>query len=187
MSSSQFPIGGPGPSIDRFQSVPKAILFPNISSAGVSPGSTGNDNVLSIYIIPANLFDITFRGIQISASGGFGATANNKRVKLIINPTAPVVGSAVVGGTTIADSGTVATNGGGWRLESKVYKYGVPGSNTQIALNSEAQVGAAVAALLAAVLLTLVEVGPIVVVVTGNATTATTDILNNSLEVNLIN
>jgi hypothetical protein len=162
-----------------------------ISSAGVQPGATGADNVLAFFSLPANSFDgvaNTNRGLCISAQGSFGATGNNKRVKIIFNPATAVVGSTVgAGGTTIADTGTVATNGGGWSLAANVFKYGAANSNTQIGLHQQAQVGAAVAALLAPSLITAVENAAILIAVTGNATTAASDIVFSFLEVNAMN
>jgi hypothetical protein len=158
-----------------------------ISAAGIQPGATGADNVLAIYSIPASSFDSVGRGIGITAQGSFGATANNKRIKLIFNATAAIVGGTVSGGTTIADTGTVATNGGGWSVQANVFKYGGSGSNTQIGLHQQAQIGNAVAALLAPSLITATESGPILVAVTGNATTAASDIVFNFLEVNAMN
>jgi hypothetical protein len=157
-------------------------------SAGVNPGATAADNVLAVFSIPANSFDQAGRGIAISAAGGFGATTNNKRVKIIIGAVSAVVGSTIgSGGTTIADTGTVATNGGGWQLQASVFKYGAAGSNTQAAVHNQAQMGSATAALLAPSALTLAENLPILVAVTGNATTATTDIALGVLEVNATN
>jgi hypothetical protein len=159
-----------------------------ISSAGISPGATGADNVLAVFSIPANSFDISGRGIGITAQGKFGATANNKQIKLIFNPATAVVGSTVgAGGTTVADTGAVATNGGGWSVQANVFKYGAAASNTQIGLHQQAQIGAATAALLAPSLITATESGPILVAVTGNATTAASDIVFNFLEVNAMN
>jgi hypothetical protein len=158
-----------------------------ISSAGIQPGATGADNVLAVFSIPANSFDISGRGVGITAQGSFGATANNKRIKLIFNATTAVVGATVTGGTTVADTGTIATNGGGWSLQANVFKYGVNGSNTQIGLHQQAQIGNAVAALLAPSLTTATESGAILVAVTGNATTAASDIVFNFLEVNAMN
>jgi hypothetical protein len=158
-----------------------------ISSAGVQPAATGADNVLATFSIPANSFDIAGRGVGITAQGSFGATANNKRIKLVFNATTAVVGSTVTGGTTVADTGTIATNGGGWSLQANVFKYGAAGSNTQIGLHQQAQIGNAVAALLAPSLITATESGAILVAVTGNATTAASDIVFNFLEVNAMN
>src|SRR5229473_3962336 len=81
-----------------------------VSSAGVQPGATGADNVLAVYSLPSNAFDVAGRGISITAAGSFGATANNKRVKIVFNATTAVVGSTVTGGTVICDTGTVAQN-----------------------------------------------------------------------------
>jgi len=159
-----------------------------ISSAGVSPGATGADNVLAFYSLAASSFDIANRGITITAAGSFGATGNNKRVKLIVNPATAVVGSTVgAGGTTICDTGTVATNGTGWQVQGSVFKYGAAGSNTQIGIHNQAQIGAAVASMLAPSLITATESGAILIAVTGNATTATSDIVFNWLEVNAMN
>jgi hypothetical protein len=158
-----------------------------VSAAGVSPSATGADVVLAVYALPANSFDVAGRGIAITAQGSFGATANNKRVKIIFNPTSATVGAAVAGGTTVADTGTVATNGGGWALEANVFKYGANGSNTQLGLHQQAQVGGAVAALLAPGLIAATENGAILIAVTGNAATATSDIVFNFLEINAMN
>lgn len=158
-----------------------------VSSAGVQPGSTGNDNVLAVFSIPASAFDQANRGIYIAAQGSYGATVNTKRVKIIFNPSAAVVGSAVTGGTTIADTGAVTTNGGGWALGANVFKYGAAGSNTQIGLHQQAQSGNAVGALLAPSLITANEGGAILVAVTGNATTAASDIVFNFLQVEGMN
>ena len=159
-----------------------------ISSAGVSPGATAADNVIAVATLPANVFNAANRGILISAAGSFAATANNKRVKIIVNPATAVVGSTVgTGGTTICDTGTVATNGAGWQLQGSVFKYGIAGSNTQIGIHNQAQIGAAVASMLAPSLITATESGAILVAITGNATTATTDIVFNWLEISAMN
>ncbi len=159
-----------------------------LSIAGVSPGATGADNVLAVFSIPAGSFDVNGRGLNITAQGKFGATANNKQVKLIFNPSTAVVGSTVgAGGTTIADTGTVATNGLGWSVSANVFKAGAAGSNTQIALHQQSQTGGTVSSLLAPTFPTAVESGAILVAVTGNAATATSDIVLNFLEVNAMN
>ncbi len=156
-------------------------------SAGINPAATGADNVLAVFSIPANSFDQSGRGIAISAAGAFAANANTKRVKIIIGATAAVVGQTITGGTTIADTGAVTTNGAGWQLGADVFKYGVAGSNTQTGIHNQAQMGGAVGSLLSPAALTLVENAPILVAVTGNATTAATDITLNLFEVNATN
>ena len=158
-----------------------------LSAAGVSPGATGADNVLAVYSLPANAFDVLGRGLGITAQGSFGATGNNKRVKIIFNATTAVVGSTVTGGTTVADTGTVTTNGGGWSVQANVFKYGAAGSNTQIGLHQQCQVGAAVSALLAPALITATESGSILIAITGNATTTASDIVFNFAEINAMN
>jgi len=158
-----------------------------VSSAGVQPGVTGADNVLAVYSLPSNAFDVAGRGISITAAGSFGSTANNKRVKIIFNPATAVVGSTVGGGgSTICDTGTVTQNAGGWQLMASVFKYGAAGSNTQIGIHNQAIVSTAVAPV-APSLITAVESGAILVAVTGNATTAASDIVFNFLEVNAMN
>lgn len=159
-----------------------------ISSAGVSPGATGADNVMAAFTIPAGSFDVAGRGLSFLAQGSFAANGNTKRVKIIFNPATAVVGSTVgAGGTTISDTGAVVTSGGGWSLQANVFKYGAAASNTQIGLHQQAQIGAAVAAMLAPSLITAVESGAILVAVTGNATTSAADIVSNFLEVNAMN
>lgn len=159
-----------------------------ISAAGVQPGATGADNVIAAFTIPANSFDAAGRGLSFLAQGSFAATGNNKQVKLIFNPATAVVGSTVGGGgTTIADSGVVATNNLGWSLQANVFKYGVANANTQIGLHQQAQIGNAVANLLKPTLITAVENAAILVAVTGNATTTVSDIVFNFLEVNAMN
>lgn len=193
-SGADYANGGTNPSVEVTQFGLGASLMAaegninrQLSVAGIQPGTTANDNVLMAFTLPANSFDILGRGITLTAQGSFGATGNNKRVKLIANATTAVVGSAVTGGTTIADTGTVATNGGGWSVQANVFKTGAAGSNTQLGLHQQAQIGAAVAAMLAPTAIAAVESGPILFALCGNATTAATDILANFLEVNAMN
>lgn len=158
-----------------------------LSLAGISPGSIGNDNVLAVYTLPANSFDISGRGITITAAGSFGATVNNKTIKLIFNATTAVVGTAVTGGTTIASTGVVATNGGGWEIGGNVFKVGAAGSNTQIATSNGSIAGATHQGTSPPSFPTAAENGPILIALTGNAATATTDIVFNWLEINAMN
>jgi hypothetical protein len=155
--------------------------------SGVQPGALAGDNVLAVYSLPGNAFDVAGRGISITAAGSFGGTANNKRVKIIFNPSTAVVGSTVGGGgSIICDTGTIAQNGGGWQLMASVFKYGAAGSNTQIGIHNQAIVSTAVAPV-APSLTTATEAGPILIAVTGNAASALTDIVFNFLEVNAMN
>lgn len=167
----------------QYQAVP-GLASRQVSSAGVNPGATGADNVLAVYSLPAGALDLAKRGIIIEAWGSYAATANNKRVKLIFNPATAVVGSTVgAGGTTLADGGTVATNNGAWLLSGNVTKYGANGSNTQLCTCNGAISAATPAALSLPALATATESGAILIAVTGNATTAATDIAFNQLDV----
>ena len=158
-----------------------------VLGAGVSPAATGSDYVVAVYSLPANAFDISGRGITITACGSFAANGDTKTLKLIFNPSAAVVGSVVTGGTSICTTGAVTTNGGGWQLQGSIFKYGAAGSNTQLGLHDQAQAGAAVSSMLAPTLLTAVESGTILMAVTANCATATGDIVFNYLEVNAMN
>src|ERR1700732_4483150 len=62
-------------------------------AAPVNPGATGADNVLAVYSLPANTFDIAGRSISIRAMGSIATGTNNKTVKIIFNPATAVVGS----------------------------------------------------------------------------------------------
>jgi hypothetical protein len=157
------------------------------SAAGINPGATGVDSVLAVFSLPANSLDAANRVLQIVASGSFGATANNKRIKIIFGATAAVVGSTVTGGAAIADTGVVTTDGGGWQIAATVIKTGAKGSNTQLGVHNQAQVGAAVSALVAPQALTAVESSPILIAITGDAVTVASDIAFNFLEVNAAN
>lgn len=162
-----------------------------VSGAGINPGGTGTDNVLAVYSLPANAFDGlagTNRGISITAAGSVANNVNSKRIKLYIGCTTAVVGSAVTGGTVIADTGAYTTTGAaGWEIAANVFKYGITNSNTQLALHTSAQIGSTVGAILVPTLLTMTENAAILIAVTGNAGTTATDIIFNWLEINAMN
>jgi hypothetical protein len=158
--------------------------------SGVSPVGTGADSVLAFFTIPANSFDIAGRGLQITAAGSFAANGNNKTVKLIASNTLPVVGNAPPGtgnAITIATTGVVTTNNQGWSISANLFKYGANGSNTQLAIHSQAQVGAAVSALQVPANATLIENAAMYLMSTGNAGTTATDIVQNWFEINAMN
>lgn len=152
-------------------------------SAGINPGSINNDNVLAAWVLPANLFDIAGRGILVTGMGSVANNVNSKRIKIIVAATTQTVGSAVVGGTTVADTGAYTTTGAaGWQISAQIFKYGNPGSNTQIALHQAAVIGSTNGALVVPSALTLTETGTINVCITGNAVTTATDITLNFAE-----
>lgn len=152
-------------------------LIVDIQSAGVSPGATGADKILAIYVIPVGAFDIAKRGVNVMAAGNCPNT-NSKSIKIIANPTSPVLGATVSGGTTIASILT-STATGGWNLAVNLFKYGAVGSNTQMAIHESGQIGATVAALVAPSLTTIAENGAITIVVTGNSSTTNGDVVYN--------
>jgi hypothetical protein len=156
--------------------------------ASRNPGGTAGDYVVGVYTIPANGFDVAGRGVNMLAQGSVANNTNSKRLKLYWGCTAAVVGSAVSGGTVIADTGAYTTTGAaGWSLEANVFKYGASGSNTQLALHMSAQIGAVVGSLLVPTALTSTESGSIIIAVTANAATTATDIIYNFFEINAMN
>jgi hypothetical protein len=167
-------------------------LSMQVSSAGLSPGATGADNVIAAFSIPANVFDQAGRCLYFTAQGSFAANGHNKDLKIIFNPASATVGSTVGGsGTTLIDTGTVTQSGGGWLLEAMVVKYGAANANTQFGLPLGVVTGTTHGGLgtgtTSAQLITATENGAILVAVTGNATTTKTDILLNYFQVSVMN
>lgn len=146
------------------------------ASALASPAGLSADVVMASFSIPPLTFDIAGRGIVFEAYGGSTSSANAKTVKIIVGCTAAVVGSTVSGGTTIASSGSFTTITGGWFIGSQIFKYGAPGSNTQIATHFSVQTGASPQALLAPQALTLAENAAILCAVTLNVAVTASDL-----------
>lgn len=150
-------------------------LWMQTPAGGNNPGGTASDYVVAVATIPAASLDVANRCLTISANGNFAANGNTKTVKVIVNPTSAVVGQAVSGGTTIASTGAVTTNGSAWALGADIIKTGANGSNTQTAIHQAAQCGAAVESLTACQSLTLNEAAAITVAITINCATTATD------------
>lgn len=146
------------------------------------PATITNDNVLAIYTLAASSLSSAGKGIEITAAGNLGNDSQAKRCKIIWNPSpAAVVGSAVA--TTAAsfllgDTGSTTNSGAacGWSIMSQVYKYGAPGSNTQIGQEISVIVGATHGGMGLASALTTAENASIQIAVTGNATSSVGDI-----------
>ena len=183
-------LGGSGSSMQE-----EGTLY-RVVSPGINPGGTGAlDYVLATVTLPPGTFDgasitdlfggaLTVspsnRGIAISAQGSSGPTnATAKRLKLWVGATSAVLGSQISGGTLIADTGNFNTVSIGWSIGAELYKYGAAGTNTQIAVHQQAQMGSALGALLAPQSLSLNESSSIIVALTGSVTTAVTDIAAN--------
>jgi hypothetical protein len=155
----------------------------------VAPAATGADKVLAVYSIPALALNADGVALELRAAGQFANNGNTKQVKIIFNPSTAVVGSTVgSGGTLISDTGASTTSGGvGFLLGGMVVKYGALASNTQWTMNTGSIVGSTHGGVVAPVLATATESAAILVAVTGNATTATTDILLSLFEVRGLN
>lgn len=156
-----------------------------ISATGQGNGADTTDDVLFTYALPASALDVAGRQVTVMAAGKFAANGNNKRVKIWWGTTTQTVGSAVAGGTLIADSGVVTTNAGGWTASVQVSKYGVSGSNTQLATNAQVVAGATHLGTSAPATLTATESGVINITVTGASSTtgAANDVLGQLLDV----
>ena len=96
-----------------------------------------------------------------------------------------MVGSAVVGGVLLAQSGVVTTNGGGWSAQVQVEKYGVTASNTQIATGASVVAGVTHLGTSSPVLLTASENAVITIAVTGASSTtgAANDVLGQFVDI----
>lgn len=154
-----------------------------ISSAGVQPAITGADNIVAIYTLTASaaakFFDIANRGVNIMACGSMTNAATTKTIKMIVNPTSPVVGQNVSGGTTIASlTDATANSAGGWQIGANIFKYGAAGSNTQMAFHEASQSGTVIGALVAPTALTMNESAPMTIVITANAAVAANIVFN---------
>lgn len=191
---ADFSNGGSNPSTEATQFGSGTALMAaegNINrqvNGGTAVGGTGADIVMATFVLPALTFDISGRGIQITAMGTV-LGGDNKTVKLIFNPSTAVLNGTVgAGGITIATSGVISTaNGSGWCLSAAVFKYGVLASNTQIGLHQQAQNAGSVGPLLAPQLITAIEALPINVCLTGNAATLPGDIVWSFFEINALN
>jgi hypothetical protein len=133
--------------------------------------------VLHTFALPANAFDIAGRQINLAAAGFFAANANAKTIQIYVGPDVQTPGSAVVttGTTSIATSGVVNTNGGGWTAQASVVKLGATGANTQRGVNQGIVAGASHTGTQAPVALTVPENAPIYVTVCATTPTAAAD------------
>jgi hypothetical protein len=175
-------------------------LFRAIGNPLSQNAADTTDDILYGIILPANALDISGRGLQITAQGKTGATANNKRFKLFLNPTlsgatinyttGTITGGTVSAGTAYADSGTWTANNNnvGWQISTSFFKYGAAGSNTQY-IQSITVSGATHNGIIVPSFLTLPENAQITLVVTGSSYTtgAAGDIVLNFFEVNAMN
>ena len=173
-----------------------AAPYPGHSSAGnlsiqaptTLPGNAADttDDVLFVFTLPAGSFDQALRQLTLLAVGKLAANGNSKRAKIFVNPTTAAVGSAISGGTLIADTGASTGNNVAWELEVQITKQGVFGANTQFAVSNPivgtAHGGVSVANL------TLNEASAITFAVTGSsASSAANDVQGQMLDVSWAN
>jgi hypothetical protein len=167
---------------------PQRQAFP---VAGVNPGATAVDNVLAVFPVPVGTFDTSGsnRGFRIAAYCSITANANAKAVKIIVNPTAAVVGSTITGGTTLATSGALGATITGVFLEAMFLD--LIGINNQLGfgLLSWSAIATAVTLItsIAPVAISGDETNPILIAVTGNAGTAVADIALNYFDCAAVN
>jgi hypothetical protein len=174
-------------------------LYRNIGNPIAGNGADTTDDILGGIVLPAGAFDVAGRGLCITAQGKLGATANNKRFRLWINPAMAgqtVTGGVISGGTvTGAGSGLLAVDSGsqtgsavGWSILANLFKYGAAGSNTQYVQGSPIT-GATHGGINTPAFTTFTESAAMNIVVTGGSPTtgAAGDVMLNFLEINAMN
>jgi hypothetical protein len=180
-------------------------LYRNVGNPIAGNAADTTDDILGGFVLAPNCFDgIGNRGLCITASGKTGATTNNKRAKLWLNPTMAgqaVTNGVISGGTVsgvgtgvlLADTGawvngTTPNNAAGWQILVNLFKYGAAGSNTQY---SQAQVitGTLHGGITPPLFPTQTEGSAWNFVVTGSSYTtgAANDVMLNFLEANAMN
>jgi hypothetical protein len=157
----------------------------NFQSGSFANTAVISDIVLFAYTLPANALDAIGRMLTITACGVFGATANNKNVKLWWNATTAIVGSAITGGTVIATTGVQTSNALGWQVFADVWK---TGSSTQLA-QGQNMYGTTHGGVNPPVSLTATDTGAIIIALTGASSTtgAANDVVGNMLQIDFFN
>lgn len=174
-------------------------LYRNVGNPIAGNTADTNDDILDGFVLPANAFDIAKRGLQLTFQGQFGATGNNKKVRIWINPTmaGQAVAAGVISGGRVTAAGagvllfdsTVQTgNAIGWGISVEVFKYGATGSNTQYA-QAQPIFGTVHGGISLPSFLTIAENAAMNVVVTGSSSTtgAANDVVANFSQANAMN
>jgi len=142
----------------------------NISIAGVSPSATGSDKVLLQALLKSRALYKTGFGLYVVGFGTFAANGNTKTLKLWLGATA-------VGGMTVFSSGAITVNGNAWIIEAMIFR---SGSKTQLAVGQISVQGTAT--IVAAVTTgTQDDTVDLIVSLSANCATATTDVVCNGL------
>jgi hypothetical protein len=152
------------------------------AAAGISPSATGAYKILSAVLVPANSLSSVGRGFKVTVWGAWANNGNTKQIQVVLGATNTVMPAldgtvTVTGGTVIGDSGAVTTAAGNWILECMLIKTGAPSANTQGSMTTRMQNTATPVALGAWTDQTFVQTNPLLLAVTGNATTTATDIV----------
>lgn len=71
------------------------------------------------YSLPAGKLNVDGKAVRITVVGTFGATANNKTIKLYF-------------GSSVSDSGAIAQNGTNWRFDATVWRTGAAAQIAQV-------------------------------------------------------
>lgn len=177
-------------------------LYRNAGNPIAGNGVDTTDDILGGVQVPATAFDVLGRAFNVLAQGITGATTNNKRFKIFVNPTmtgqtvnadGSISGGSVTAGTPVCDSGTwvngtTPNNAAGWQAGATVMKYGATGSNTQIG-QGFAILGTLHGGIQPSQTLTLAENAPINIVVTGSSYTtgAASDVKLQMLQIGASN
>jgi hypothetical protein len=188
ISGSIATLPGSSPAVSGVTVRSDGNIYAAASSSIAGNAAVTTNTVLASILIPANAFDgIQNRVASICASGSFAANGNNKVVQCYFGPDKQTVGQPVVttGTTSIATSGVVTTNSGGWCLNAQVMKYGSPGSNTQQGVNQGVITGSTHTGTQAPTALTCAENGPLYLTLTGASSTSGTanDVVLQQVEV----
>jgi hypothetical protein len=166
-------------------------LFASPVVGSLQAGGTGAEFVVATINLPASSFDAAGRGVSVTCAGSFGGTTNaNKLIRVIFNPTgASTVGGTVglgAGGVIAASTGTGSFNGSAFNFSASIYKYGISGSNTQMAVPGPCQVGAADTALTTPVAATAVEGSTIPICITAQSGVSGVAGLVNDVVINFV-
>lgn len=194
LSATGVQVGGSALAAALSEFAEMGTVFHKVGNPIASNAAATTNTVLTGFVLPANALDAANRGLHIKASGKFGATDNDKRIKIWANPTlagstttAGVISggtvSGVGSGVLLYDSGTVVGNAIGWSVDLDLFKYGAAASNTQYAQYESAQ-GTAHEGVSVPAFTTLVETAAINFVVTGSSLTtgAAADVVLNFFE-----
>lgn len=195
-ANTAFALGGP---MSGFNA--QGNLYRNIANPIAGNLADTTDDVLGGFQLPALVFDLPGRGINLTFAGKLGATANNKRIKIWANPTLAgatvnpatgvISGGSVTGagaGILLLDSLVQTGNAVGWELLGSLFKFGVNGSNTQFFQGSPI-FGATHGGVSVPAFPVLPENAAINIVITGSSPTtgAANDVVLSFIEANVMN